>query len=86
MNSWDLTKTLIEMEAAKTDAILQARLRELGWVHKDELKKDRKLRIEPKDQQISKLRDILEEQGWRLRLSDVRQLYAGVIQVAQGGD
>ena len=42
--------------------------------------------IEPKDQQLLKLRDILEEQGWRLRLSDVRQLYAGVIQVAQGDE
>ena len=39
--------------------------------------------IAPEGQLISRLRDILEAQGWRLRLSDVHQLYSGVIQAAQ---
>ena len=38
--------------------------------------------IAPEDQQIRRIRDILEAQGWRLRLSDVHQLYSGMIQVA----
>lgn len=34
MGTWDITQQLLEIEAVKTDAILQTRLRELGWMKK----------------------------------------------------
>lgn len=33
MNEWDITQQLLDIEAAKTDVILQRRLNELGWQH-----------------------------------------------------
>ena len=32
MNEWDITKVIIDIEAAKTDAIIKQRLIEMGWI------------------------------------------------------
>lgn len=34
MNSWNITKQILDIEAAETDAILRSRLKELGWIKK----------------------------------------------------